>query len=195
MIGTDSKVSAGRLILVPAIITLAITTLRLIGELQGWSPFLFNKAPGGGFALVGISWLPVVFGPYFAWKVAVAGAGPSGMGKAFGMAGLAVARATCLGLPSVLYFGFSKQMVHVAFLGGVIQSDRRLWRASVGAPSATLAGLRVRRSYPGRRGDVYRHERQRRHGLGDALRCRPRLHGHVPRSEVLGAIRDSADGL
>jgi hypothetical protein len=52
---TDPKVSVGRLILVPAIVTLAITLLRLIGELQGWSPFLFNKAPGGGFALVGIS--------------------------------------------------------------------------------------------------------------------------------------------
>ncbi len=71
MNGTDPKVSVGRLILVPAIVTLAITLLRLIGELQGWSPFLFNKAPGGGFALVGISWLPIVFGPYFAWKVGV----------------------------------------------------------------------------------------------------------------------------
>ena len=119
MNGTDSKVSVGRLILVPAIITLAITILRLIGELQGWSPFLFNKAPGGGFALVGISWLPIIFGPYFAWKVAVAGTAPSGMGKAFGMAGLAI---VVLVLGSVvLYFGFSKQMVVVALLGGVIQ--------------------------------------------------------------------------
>jgi hypothetical protein len=116
---TDPKVSVGRLILVPAIVTLAITLLRLIGELQGWSPFLFNKAPGGGFALVGISWLPIIFGPYFAWKVAVAGAGPSGMGKAFGMAGLAI---VVLVLGSVvLFFGFSKRMVVVALLGGLIQ--------------------------------------------------------------------------
>jgi len=119
MNGTDSKVSVGRLILVPAIITLAITILRLIGELQGWSPLLFNKAPGGGFALVGISWLPIIFGPYFAWKVALAGAGPTGMGKAFGMAGLAI---LVLVLGSVvLFFGFTKQMVVVALLGGAIQ--------------------------------------------------------------------------
>jgi hypothetical protein len=119
MNGTNSKVSVGRLILVPAIITLAITILRLIGELQGWSPFLFNKAPGGGFALVGISWLPIIFGPYFAWKVAVVGARPSGMGKAFGTVGLAI---VVLVLGSVvLFFGFTKQMVVVALLGGVIQ--------------------------------------------------------------------------
>ncbi len=37
-----------RLILVPAIITLAVTLLRLTGELQGWSPKLFNADPGGG---------------------------------------------------------------------------------------------------------------------------------------------------
>jgi hypothetical protein len=30
----------GKLILVPAVITLAGTLLRLIGELQGWSPTL-----------------------------------------------------------------------------------------------------------------------------------------------------------
>ena len=33
----------GKLILVPAVITLAVTLLRLVGELQGWSPILFNR--------------------------------------------------------------------------------------------------------------------------------------------------------
>ena len=32
-------------ILVPALITLAVTILRLVGELQGWSPALFSRAP------------------------------------------------------------------------------------------------------------------------------------------------------
>ena len=119
MNGTDTKVSVGSLILVPAIIALAITILRLIGELQSWSPLLFNKAPGGGFALVGISWLPVIFGPYFAWKVAAAGEGPSSMGKAFGMVGLGI---VVLVLGSVLeFFGFTKGMVAVFALAGLIQ--------------------------------------------------------------------------
>jgi hypothetical protein len=65
-----------RLILWPAVITLVITLLRLTGELQGWSTLLFNPAPGGGAALVGISWLPFLFGPYFAWKLARGGKGP-----------------------------------------------------------------------------------------------------------------------
>lgn len=66
-----------QLILWPALITLAITLIRLIGELQGWSKALFNPAAGGGGALVGISWLPFVLGPYFAWKLARDGKGPA----------------------------------------------------------------------------------------------------------------------
>ena len=37
-----------RLILVPAIITLVVTLLRLTGELRGWSPRLFSPEAGGG---------------------------------------------------------------------------------------------------------------------------------------------------
>jgi hypothetical protein len=65
-----------RLILWPAVVTLAVTLLRLLGELQGWSTALFNPEAGGGGALVGISWLPILFGPYFAWKLARTGEGP-----------------------------------------------------------------------------------------------------------------------
>lgn len=35
------------LILEPGLITLAVTILRLAGELQGWSTTWFNPAPGG----------------------------------------------------------------------------------------------------------------------------------------------------
>ncbi len=65
-----------RLILVPAIITLAVTLLRLTGELQGWSPKLFSPEPGGGGALFGIWLLVPVFGVYFAVKLKNAGKGP-----------------------------------------------------------------------------------------------------------------------
>lgn len=80
-----------QLILWPAVITLAITLLRLVGELQGWSTVLFNPVAGGGGAIVGISWLPLVFGPYFAWKLAQGGKGPQSPWKAAGMALLGIA--------------------------------------------------------------------------------------------------------
>jgi hypothetical protein len=79
------------LVLVPAIITLAVTALRLVGELEHWSPTLFNRAGGGGGAIIGISWLPLVFGVYFAWRLARAGEGPASAGKAIGMAVLGLA--------------------------------------------------------------------------------------------------------
>lgn len=85
MNATNSKVSIGSLILIPAVITLAVTILRLVGELEHWAPLFFNRAPGGGAALVGISWLPIIFGPYFALKLAGADEGPASSGKAIGM--------------------------------------------------------------------------------------------------------------
>jgi len=80
-----SRPSTRDLVLVPAIITLAVTALRLVGELQHWSPTLFNRAGGGRFAIVGISWLPFVFGVYFAVRLARAGEGPASKGRAIGM--------------------------------------------------------------------------------------------------------------
>lgn len=74
------------LILVPALITLGITLLRLAGELQHWPAPWFQ----GGSAIVGISWLPFIFGPYFALKLARSGEGPSSAGKAIGFAVLSL---------------------------------------------------------------------------------------------------------
>jgi hypothetical protein len=75
----------GKLILVPAVITLAVTLLRLVGELQGWSPTLFNRECGFCGALVGIVWLVPVFGAWFGWKLTRAGSGPGSLGRAFGL--------------------------------------------------------------------------------------------------------------
>jgi hypothetical protein len=46
---TEAKrqLSARHLILVPAIISLAVTLLRLVGELQHWSKTFFNTEVGG----------------------------------------------------------------------------------------------------------------------------------------------------
>lgn len=81
----------GRLILVPAVVTLAVTLLRLVGELQNWSSALFNREAGGGMALVGIVWLVPLFGIYFALRLAGAGAGPGKVLRAFGLVLLALA--------------------------------------------------------------------------------------------------------
>src|SRR5262245_50693484 len=73
-----NSVPLRELILVPSVITLVVTLLRLVGELQGWSPRLFNREPGGGGALVGIAWLVIVFGAWFAWKLIDSGHAPEG---------------------------------------------------------------------------------------------------------------------
>src|SRR5689334_10425159 len=80
-----------KLILVPAVITLAVTLLRLLGELMHWSTTLFNPAPGGGGAVIGIAWLVPIFGIYFALKVAGSGERPAGVGPAIGYAFLGFA--------------------------------------------------------------------------------------------------------
>src|SRR2546422_7807646 len=79
---SNNRVDITRLIFVPSVITLAVTLLRLIGELRHWSPVLFNPAPGGGGAIMGITWLVLIFGVYFALKLSVAGEGPARIGKA-----------------------------------------------------------------------------------------------------------------
>jgi hypothetical protein len=78
------------LVLVPALITLAVTLLRLCGELLNWSPTFFSRAPGGAGAIVGIVWLVPVFGVYFALKLIHRGHGPSSVGRAIGIPLLAL---------------------------------------------------------------------------------------------------------
>lgn len=70
------------LIAIPAVITLAITVVRLIGEMKGWSKVWFNPAAGGGGALIGIVWLVPIFGVYFAVKLSNAGEGPASAWRA-----------------------------------------------------------------------------------------------------------------
>jgi len=90
MAETNSGNSVGilKLILVPSLITLAVMILRLVGELQNWPAPFFVKQGGGGVAIVGISWLPIFFGVYFALKLTGAGAGPESLGRTFAFWGL-----------------------------------------------------------------------------------------------------------
>jgi hypothetical protein len=85
-----TAVRHGRLILIPAVITLAVTLLRLTGELLEWSSALFNRDAGGGGAIVGIVWLVPIFGTYFALTLARAGERPGKMLRALGLVLLAL---------------------------------------------------------------------------------------------------------
>lgn len=86
------------LIKVPAIITLAVTILRLAGELEHWSKTYFDPQAGGGNAIVGITWLAPLFGIYFAVKLVRAGHAPSSSGRALGFAVLGALIVVAAGL-------------------------------------------------------------------------------------------------
>ena len=98
------RASVGRLILVPALLTLAVTILRLVGELSRWSSSLFNREPGGPGALVGIVWLIPLFGIYFALRLVRMGEGPSSAGRAIGWAALAFVFNTAVFIGAVKLF-------------------------------------------------------------------------------------------
>lgn len=79
-------------VFVPFLITLAVTVIRLLGELNQWSRFWFNPEPGGGGAPIGIVWLVPVFGLYFGWKLAKSKQPPASVWKTvlWAIAGFAV---------------------------------------------------------------------------------------------------------
>jgi len=83
---SNSRISIPQLILIPSVITLGVTLLRLVGELQNWPAALFNRDAGGGGSLIGITWLALVFGAYFALKLSQAGEAPAGAGRVIGFA-------------------------------------------------------------------------------------------------------------
>jgi hypothetical protein len=87
-------------VLWPALLTLAVTLLRLAGELLGWSPALFSRAVGGGGSPIGIIWLVPAVGAYFGYQLSEAG--PRSPARSFGWA---VAALACLA--SSVALGFS----------------------------------------------------------------------------------------
>jgi hypothetical protein len=106
-----SRASVREIVLVPALIALGVTVLRLIGELQGWSSAFFNRAGGGGGAIVGISWLPILFGAYFAVKLVHAGQGPASRGRAVLMPVLGI-----LLMVAVMFVGFKLKISQLGMI-------------------------------------------------------------------------------
>jgi len=128
----QERVSTIQLIAIPAVITLAITLLRLIGEMRGWSKAWFNPAAGGGGAVIGIVWLVPIFGIYFAVKLSNAGEGPVSPGRAalFGLLGLLIvvggfAAAFTVSQPGLL--GAQLALGVAAVVATILQ--RRAWPA------------------------------------------------------------------
>ena len=109
-----------QLILVPAIVTLVVTLVRLAGERLGWSKLLFNPAAGGGFAIVGIAWLVPIFGVYFALRLARRGEGTDHPWRALGLAVLGIVVAIVAGIgANALHFGLRRQLLTFAVVSVV----------------------------------------------------------------------------
>lgn len=75
------------LVLVPAIVTLLVSIVRLVGELQGWSPLLFGSEAGGANqdkvpGLLGISFLVPIFGIWFGYRLRKTSGQPANLRRA-----------------------------------------------------------------------------------------------------------------
>lgn len=64
--------STFRLLLWPSLITLAVSIVRLVSEVNGW----LTNVSGGRLLPLGITWCIFVFGGWMAWRLARAGEGP-----------------------------------------------------------------------------------------------------------------------
>lgn len=123
---TPADVTLKKLIIIPAAITLAVTLLRLAGELLHWSPSFFSREAGGAGAVVGIVWLVPIFGVRFALTLSKAGQRPPGTASALGYSILGFAMlpvvgflATKLGLSAQSFATFALYVV-VSVLGGIV---------------------------------------------------------------------------
>jgi len=115
-VGDTRSTSTISLIAIPALISLGVTILRLVGELNHWPPPWFSPVAGGGGAIIGITWLPIIFGPYFALKLGGGPDGPSGRGKSIGFALMGVAVLLLAGAWAESTFSHPSILTLVAFV-------------------------------------------------------------------------------
>lgn len=119
-----------KLILVPSVITLLLSVIRLVGELIGGPELLFGREAGGGGALLGIVWLVPVFGVYFAIKVNCAGHTPRSAGKLIGLSilGFVVIMGVFMGALSILGQGSWLALIICSFAAlGICLVVRSSW--------------------------------------------------------------------
>ena len=179
--GDAKSISISKLIIIPAVITLGVTILRLVGELAHWPTPWFSAVAGGGAAVVGISWLPIIFGPYFALKLAGAGDRPSSTGKSIAYAFAALVVYVLAG------FLFTKTISHPSSPhrgGAPLDAGCGVCAvARLAFPRERVVRLRSGGADSGPDRDVLRHVRKWRRGLGNPLRRgatgpRPRTAGN-----------------
>jgi hypothetical protein len=140
---TENRIPISRLILVPAIVTLAVTLLRLAGELAGGSSVLFNRTAGGAGALIGIVWLVPVFGFWFGRRLVQLGQGPASAGRVAGFAVLAAVAG--IGLSIAGARTNRPLILSIGFVAGVIASVLLAWRGWPALGKVLLAyGLAAR---------------------------------------------------
>src|SRR5262245_4474080 len=137
-----------RLILLPALLTLAVTLVRLGGELMNGPPTLFNRAVGGGAAAVGIIWLVPVFGVLFARRLAREGPdAPAGRAAAFAALGLlAFAVLAAAGFQRPVASPSQFLLIGAGAVAGIALSRRgwpRLWRTLLAYGFAARAPVAV----------------------------------------------------
>ncbi len=136
---SSSGLNVKRLIMVPALIALAVTIGRLVGEIVGGPSALFSRDAGGGGALIGIVWLIPIFGVYFAVKLFGGGLGAESAVKVIGFAGLGLVASAAIALPVFLLTG--NPNVCVSF-GGAISQQLGMAVASL------VAVLILRKAWP-----------------------------------------------
>ncbi|MFO1051056.1 MAG: hypothetical protein U1F36_02430 [Planctomycetota bacterium] len=98
---TKSAPSVLSLVLIPSILTLAVTGLRVYGELHDWGPMLVGTRQGGGEGgYVAITWLMFVFGLWFGIRLQRSPAALANRKRAFmlSVAGAVVLIAAMAGL-------------------------------------------------------------------------------------------------
>lgn len=139
----------------PVGLTLAVTSVRLLGELRGWSPRWFGTAAGGGGAIVGIGWLIPVFGWWFGRQLVALGRHPRSTRRAsfelgLGVASVALAFTVVELVLGVTYSGMLVGMLGCV-IGGVLASrawpelGRCMFAYAIGArlPIAVITGVAV----------------------------------------------------
>jgi len=123
-----------RIVAVPLLISVAVTLLRLAGELGHWSIAWFSPAtgwiiPSGWSWVVGITWLPALFGPYFAYRLWVAGHRPPNLIRPLGFALLGAA---------IFVFGMQVMRPRVS-----TSTAGPLWLVAIWVLSVVAAGLQA----------------------------------------------------